>query len=63
LRRTIVQEPGRLYPVVGQLTGVLLCAIDGDAGIAAVLLDPRRGRDGASSRPASGRDAGSSPST
>jgi hypothetical protein len=36
-----VQEPGRLYPVVGQLTGVPLCAIDGEAGVVRTfLLDP-----------------------
>jgi hypothetical protein len=40
-RRSTVQEPGRLYPVVGQLTGVPLCANDGEAGIVRTfLLDP-----------------------
>jgi len=36
-----VQEPGRLYPLVGQLTGVTLCATDGEAGtVRTFLLDP-----------------------
>jgi hypothetical protein len=36
-----VQEPGRLYPVVGQLAGVPLCAADGEAGtVRTFLLDP-----------------------
>jgi hypothetical protein len=40
-RRAIVQEPGRLYPLVGQLTGVPLCGIDGEAGtVRTFLLDP-----------------------
>jgi hypothetical protein len=35
-----VQEPGRLYPLVGQLTGVPLCATDGEAGtVRTFLLD------------------------
>jgi hypothetical protein len=36
-----VQEPGRLYPLVGQLIGVPLCANDGEAGtVRTFLLDP-----------------------
>lgn len=36
-----MQEPGRLYPLVGQLTGVPLCANDGEAGtVRTFLLDP-----------------------
>ena len=36
-----MQEPGRLYPLVGQLTGVPLCAIDGEAGtVRTFILDP-----------------------
>jgi hypothetical protein len=36
-----VEEPGRLYPVVGQLGGVPLCATDGEAGtVRTFLIDP-----------------------
>ena len=40
-RRVGVQEPGRLYPLVGQLIGVPLCANAGEAGtVTTFVLDP-----------------------
>ena len=34
-------EPGRVYPALGQVTGVPLCGIDGEAGtVRTFLLDP-----------------------